>query len=119
MKLYGTAAEQREIAQIEERFPGSEIVNPRAYQSRLEPGRETQYYLELLDSCDYLVFSRHFGYVTERVKPEVEHALSKGMPVYELRDGNFIPVAGRVANLPLRQRLILRAKAALGIGTAK
>jgi hypothetical protein len=115
MKLYESAAEKREISLIEQRFAGCEIVNPSGYQPSAAPGRETEYYLGLVDSCDCLVFSRFFGYVTEGVKPEVDHALSKGKPVYELRDGRFITVAGPVANLPMRQRLILRAKAALGM----
>ena len=115
MKLYGSPSERREIMQIEQRFVGCEVVDPSAHQSSAEPGRETEYYLRLVDSCDCLVFSRHFGYVTEGVKPEVDHALSKGMPVYELRDGRFIAVNGPVANLPMRERLILRAKGALGI----
>jgi len=116
MKLYGSAAERREIRLIEQRFVGCEVVDPSAHQARAEQGRETEYYLRLVDSCDCLVFSRHYGYVTEGVKPEVDHALSKGMPVYELRDGRFITVTGPVANLPMRERLILRAKGALGIG---
>ena len=116
MKIYGSAAERREIALIERRFPGCEIVDPSAHQSSGEPGRGTEYYLGLVDSCDCLVFSRLFGYVTEGVKPEVDHALSKGKQVYELRDGKFLPVAGPVANLPIGERLMLRAKAALGIG---
>src|SRR5467141_491679 len=94
MKLYGSAAEKREIALIEKRFVGYELV----------------------DSCDCLVFSRLYGNVTGGVKPEVDHALSKGKPVYELRDGNFIPVTEPVINLPMRERIILRAKGALRMG---
>jgi hypothetical protein len=116
MKLYGTGAETMEIALIEKRFAGCEIVDPSALQSNAEPGRETEYYMGLVDSCDCLVFSRLFGSVTEGVKPEVEHALSKGKPVYELRDGRFILFNGPVANLPIVERLILRAKGALGMG---
>ncbi len=116
MKLYGTAAEREEVSLIERRFVGCEILDPSAYRSSAEPGRETDFYLGLLDTCDCLVFSRLFGNVTEGVKPEVEHALSKGMPVYELREGKFITVTGPVSNLPMRERLILRAKDALGIG---
>src|ERR1700676_4254728 len=115
MKLYGSAAERREISLIEKQFVGSEIVNPSAYQARAGPGREAEYYLALVDSSDCVVFSRHFGNVTEGVKPEVDHAISKGKPVYELRDGRFIPVVGPVVNLPMRARLILRAKGALGM----
>lgn len=115
MKLYGSATERKEISQIEKRFVGCEVVDPSAQQVRGEPGRELEYYLGLVDSCDCLVFSRHLGNVTEGVKPEVERALSNGKQVYELRDGRFIPVVGPVVNLPMRQRLILRAKDALGM----
>ena len=115
MKLYGTDDERMEIALIQKRFVGCEIVDPSS-QKPGEPGRETEFYLGLVDTCDTLVFSRHFGYVTEGVKPEVERALSRGKMVYELRDGRFIEVTGPVANLPIIQRLILRAKGALGLG---
>jgi len=115
MKLYGSAAEKREISLIEKRFVGYEVVDPSAVRAP-KPERETEYYLELVDSCDVLVFSRHYGNVTEGVKPEVDHALSKGKVVYELRDGNFIPVTAPVINLPMRERIILRAKSALGMG---
>ena len=116
MKTYGTEAERREKALIESRFVGCEVVDQSAHRAGLEPGRETEFYLGLLDSCDILVFSRYFGYITEGVKPEVEHALAKGKPTYELRGGRFIEVTGPVANLPASQRLILRAKGALGMG---
>ncbi len=119
MKLYGSDAERRDIALIEKRFVGYDVVDPSAYQSETEPGRETEYYLRILDTCDCLVFSRHFGNVTQGVKPEVEYALSKGKPVYELRDGRFIAVTRPVANLPIAERLLLRAKGALGIGQSQ
>jgi hypothetical protein len=116
MKTYGTAAERRELSFIEKRFPGYEVVDPSALRPSAALEKETEFYLSLVDSCDCLVFSRLYGYVTEGVKPEVEHALVKGKPVYELRDGKFIAVAGPVANLPMRERLLLRAKGVLGIG---
>lgn len=115
MKLYGSAAERRDVSLIAGRFPGCEVVDPSALKTSPEPGRETEFYLGLVDSCDCLVFSRHYGNVTEGVKPEVDHALSAGKQVFELRDGRFLPVAGPVANLPIRERLILRARGVLGI----
>lgn len=115
MKIYGSAVERREIALIRDHFPGCDVVDPSEHPATAEPGGETEYYLRLVDTCDCLVFSRHFGYVTEGVKPEVEHALSKGKQVYELRDGRFIAVVGPVVNLPMRERLLLRAKGALGM----
>jgi hypothetical protein len=131
MKLYGTEAERRQLALIKEHFAGCEVVDP----SRERPGKgrgrgvageeaeegqkegegEIKFYLRLVDSCDCLVFSRLFGNITEGVIPEVEHALSDGKQVYELRDGRFIPFTGPIANLPLTERLILRAKGALGM----
>ncbi|HEV2390131.1 MAG TPA: hypothetical protein VGS04_05330 [Nitrososphaerales archaeon] len=115
MKLYGSASEKRDIKLIEQRFVGYEVVDPSALRSDAGPGGETEFYLRLVDSCDCLVFSRYFGNVTEGVKPEVDHALSKGKPVYEIRDGRFISVTGPVDNLPMIERLVLRAKGALGI----
>ncbi|MDG6966448.1 MAG: hypothetical protein JRN03_01855 [Nitrososphaerota archaeon] len=111
MKLYGTAAERRELSQIRARFPGAEVVDPSA-----DPGMKEERYLALVDACDALVFSRHFGNVTQGVKPEVERALSAGKPVYEVRDGRIEPVTGPVSDLPMGKRLALRAKAALGRG---
>jgi hypothetical protein len=115
MKIYGTEVERREMALIERRFVGCEVVDPSALQAGLEPGRETEFYLRVLDSCDCLVFSRYFGYITEGVKPEIEHALAKGKPTYELRGGRFIEVTGPVGNLPAAQRLKLRTKGALSM----
>jgi hypothetical protein len=115
MKTYGSPAERRDVSLIAGRFPGCEVVDPSEVKTSPEPGREAEFYMGLVDSCDCLVFSRHFGNVTEGVKPEVDHALSMGKPVYELREGRFIPVAGPVANLPIRERLILRAKGVLGL----
>ena len=115
MKIYGSATERREISLIRNHFVGCEIVDPSEHPASAEPGGETEYYLRLVDTCDCLVFSRLFGYVTEGVKPEVEHALSKGMQVFELREGRFITVKGPVANLPIGERLLLRAKGALGM----
>ncbi|HUI01591.1 MAG TPA: hypothetical protein VLX56_08180 [Nitrososphaerales archaeon] len=116
MKIYGTAAERREVAVIERGFAGYEIVDPSTRPPDLGPGRETEFYLALVDSCDCLVFSRHYGNVTEGVKPEVERALASGKPVYELSDGKLMPTKGPVVDLPLGTRILLRARGALGLG---
>jgi hypothetical protein len=115
LKTYGSAAEKRDASLIAGRFPGCEVVDPSVLKTRPEPGRETEFYLGLVDSCDFLVFSRHYGNVTEGVKPEVDHALSAGKQVFELREARFIPVTGPVGDLPIMERLILRAKGVLGI----
>lgn len=110
MKLYGTPEEEEESSWIRVRFPGWELVDPGA-----EPERDPAYYLSQVDSCDSLVFSRYFGNITEGVRAEIQRALSNGKPVYELRGGRFLSFSGPVADLPLRERLLLRAKGALGL----
>ena len=128
MKLYGTEAERRQLALIKEHFAGCEVVDPSKEGPDKRRGRgvgegeeegmgegELRFYLQLVDSCDCLVFSRLFGNITEGVRPEVEHALSDGKQVYELRDRRFLPFTGPIAYLPLTERLILRAKGALGM----
>jgi hypothetical protein len=130
MKLYGTEAERRQLALIKEHFAGYEVVDPSKEErpgkgrGRGVEGEEEEvgeggikFYLQLVDSCDCLVFSRLFGNITEGVRPEVEHALAERKPVYELRGARIIAFTGPVSNLPLGERLILRAKGALGITT--
>lgn len=115
IERYGTDEERSEVALIERRFPGCEVVDPSAHQSIPERGRETEYYLGLLDKCDCLAFSRSYGNVTEGVKKEVDHALSARIPVYEISDGTLTQTYGPVANLPLKERLLLRARKFLGV----
>ncbi len=114
MKLYGSNAEKREIALIQKTFERCELVNPSQHPPGPDAGSEVEHYLSLVDTCDTLVFSRHFGYITEGVKPEVDHALAKRMKVFEIREGKLIEVTGPIANLPIGKRLILRAKGAFG-----
>jgi hypothetical protein len=117
MKLYGTEVERRQLALIKQHFVGCEVLDPS--QDRPAAGlgekEELDYYLRLVDSCDSLVFSRLFGNITEGVRPEVEHALAQGKEVYELRESRFIRVTGPVSDLPFAERIILRAKGALGM----
>jgi hypothetical protein len=93
-KAYGSRAEARNILMIKGHFPpGSVVVDP-----SLEEGgegkreREIGYFLDIVDTCDSLVFSRFRGVVTSGVLAEVNHALSKGKPVYELRGERMVLV---------------------------
>ena len=115
MKLYGTEAEARDISVIKAKFPGCEVIDPRSLQPSVEPGKETEYYLSVVDSCDVVVFARLFGNVTEGVRPEVDRALSAGKKLYELRGGALVSVEGPVRDLPTFQRISLRVRSALGI----
>ena len=91
-KAYGTRGEARQISLIKAHFPpGSVVVDP-----SLEEGgdqkreKEIGFFLDLVDGCDSLVFSRFRGVVTSGVVTEVNHALSKGKPVYELRGERMV-----------------------------
>ena len=82
---YNTFAEMHELAIIEKMFPTHEIVDPGTYEDNPEKGtRGMDYCLELVESCDALVYSRILGKVTAGVGKEIEHALSLGRTVYEL-----------------------------------
>jgi len=74
------------------------VVDPGAGNAPDEQKNEIQYFLRVIDQCDMLVFSRYKGVVTSGVLQEVNYALSKGKPVYELRSGGrVVPVTKRIA----------------------
>ena len=90
-KTYGTRAAARQLALIRERFAGAEIVDPESGEDAPgKPEKEIGYFLEMVDECDALVFSRHNGVVTSGVLAEVRRAFSKGKPVYEIRRGGSL-----------------------------
>jgi hypothetical protein len=94
-KLYGTPVESREISLIKGHFPpDSVVVDPGSDEKDLgAEEKEMQYFLRVLDQCDCVVFSRHKGVVTSGVLQEVNYALTRGKPVYEIRGGGrVVPV---------------------------
>ncbi len=85
MCTYYTTLEEQELAIIRKSYPTHGIVDPGDYEDNPEKAlKGMDYCLELVESCDALVFSRLMGMVTAGVGKEVEHALSLGKPVYEL-----------------------------------
>jgi nucleoside 2-deoxyribosyltransferase len=87
-QLYGTPAEKKQLSLIKEHFPAdSVVVDPGIVEGNVEPEKEIQYFLRLVDQCDAVVFSRYRGVVTSGVSQEVNYAMSKGKPVFELRSG--------------------------------
>ena len=91
-QIYGTPAEKRQLMMIKDHFPAdSVVVDPGVVEdASVEPEKEIQYFLRLVDQCDAVVFSRHRGVVTSGVSQEVNYAMSKGKPVFELRSGGRI-----------------------------
>ncbi|MDA4118221.1 MAG: hypothetical protein OK455_07745 [Thaumarchaeota archaeon] len=104
-KLYGTSLEERQISQIKDHFPpDSVVVDPARDVNQLGTAElEMQHFLEVIDQCDCLVFSRYRGVVTSGVLEEVNYALSKAKPVFELRRGGRIEPVKR--NIPRSSKI--------------
>lgn len=92
--LYGTKTEQDEIKSIKSKFPHHLVINPSKLERPREDagGDEMEFFKEHVSRCDVLVYSRLAGKVTAGVGLEVNHALSKEKPVFELNGGEFIRV---------------------------
>lgn len=91
MCLYGKEQEKKELALIREKFKDAEIINPAKHQNL-----PMDDYLELVDKCDVVVFSRLLGQVTSGVGKEVNYALEKGKDVYMLNGVSLIPIKSPV-----------------------
>lgn len=105
---YGTPAEYAEKRRIKARFTEYEIVDPGKHEGNIEKQRKgMKYCLRLIDSCDALIFSRwknnktRSNSITAGVGKEINYALSKRMPVYELRDGHVRSIHKPVAYLSI------------------
>lgn|GEM_PF-1618801 len=81
IETYRTVRERRELEIIRERFPEAEIVNPSIIR---HPHEDIEFFLNLVNSCDIVVYSDLGGFITAGVAVEIEHALSLGKPVYRL-----------------------------------
>jgi hypothetical protein len=108
MCLYGTEVERAEVAAITRRLPNYCVVDPSTLQCYSEKNGDDDsmlYFLRVVDCCDALVFSRLLGKVTAGVGLEVNHALARRIPVYELGDGEVSQVAAGVEFLSREETL--------------
>ena len=107
MCLYGPEVERAEVAAITRRLPSCCVVDPGTIQQDAGKGDDDgmRYLLRVIDCCDTLVFSRLLGKVTAGVGLEVNHALARRIPVYELGDGTVSQVAARVEFLSREETL--------------
>jgi hypothetical protein len=88
MCLYRTEAESAEVAAITRCLPYHEIVDPSTLQSHVDKSDDGMwYFFKVIDHCDALVFSRLLGEITAGVGLEVNYALTRLIPVFELDDG--------------------------------
>lgn len=111
MVTYGTITEKTEKRRIKARFMHYKIIDPGTYEDNAEKRRKgMNYCLQLIDDCDALIFSRCMNSITAGVGKEVNYALSKGIPVYELSGKRVESVCKRVAYLPrVKTRELYRA----------
>jgi hypothetical protein len=100
MCLYGTEAESSEADDIARRLPSCHIVNPGILQRQADESVDAmRYFFKVVEYCDALVFSRLLGEISAGVGLEVNHALAKSIPVYELFDGSVFRVSRPVSFL--------------------
>jgi hypothetical protein len=108
MCLYGTEVERAEVAAITRWLPYYCVVDPSTLQCHADKedgDGGMRYFLRVIDRCDALIFSRLLGKVTAGVGLEVNHALTRRIPVYELGDGKVSQVAARVEFLSREETL--------------
>lgn len=100
MMIYGTQKEKLEAFLIKHHFPGCAIVDPGAIQTNPEKARRgMEYCLELVETCDALVFTKYEGVITAGVGKEVNHALARGKTVHELQKLEMVEVTAPVEYL--------------------
>lgn len=100
MATYGTEIENTEKQQILQNLPNATLVDPGSYRDnpkKLNDG--IGYCLNLVEKCDALSFTRFSGKITAGVGLEINHALTKNKPVYELKKGKLRIVKKPVKHL--------------------
>lgn len=100
MPHYGTKVEEMERAHILRNMPEVEIVDPGSFADNPEKRMGgMEYCLKLVERCNVVVFTRFHGKITSGVGLEVNHAIKKKIPVYELKDGKLKKVTKPVRHL--------------------
>ncbi len=90
--FYGTEQEIKELELIKKNIKESKIVNPADYDEYKDYEDIMEYYLDLVRSCDIIVFSNLLGKVTAGVGKEVNYALSIGKKVFKIAGEQIIPI---------------------------
>jgi hypothetical protein len=105
MCLYGTAPEKAEMLAIATHLSDCEIVNPGTLQKGTDMDRGMEYWFRVIDGCDALVFSRLLNRITAGVGVEVNHAITRPIPVHELCKDKMVSVAKPVQFLTREETL--------------
>lgn len=89
--IYGHVHEKRELDAIRRLLKDTHIVNPARYDDH--PGKRNDtlgFCFRLIDKVDVVVYSKLLGKITAGVGAEVNYALRRKTPVYQLRDGKLV-----------------------------
>lgn len=91
--IYGTKHEEKERNKINKMFLSAKIIDPSSYEN-IDEKRERgmDFCLELVEKSDLLIFTRLLGKITSGVGKEINHALSKRIPVFELQENKFLKI---------------------------
>lgn len=84
---YGKKQEENERKTILAKILEAEIVDPGSYENNPKKRMSKdpmKFCVALIEKCDALVFSKFTGKITAGVGHEVNFALSKNMPVFEI-----------------------------------
>jgi hypothetical protein len=107
--LYSTTLERMNLRRIRQRFRNCRIVNPALLRApKADP--HMQFYLDHVESCDCLVFSRLANKITAGVGKEVRHAFSLKKPVYEIKSNRLRRIRKPVKALSRKATVTLFAK---------
>jgi hypothetical protein len=108
--FYGTEQEANVLNLIKKTFEESEIINPADYNKYADYEDVMEYYLELVRSCDIVVFSKLLGKVTAGVGKEVNFALDIGKKVFRITEEQIIPIHTSVEYLSRSETIELYSK---------
>ncbi len=94
MCTYGCSEEATALKTISRKFRRAEIVNPAVCEETC-----MEFYINLVETCDVLVFSKVLGFITSGVGKEINHSLRCRKSVFELRENQLLPVTAPVLYL--------------------
>jgi len=118
MCLYGTDLERAQVSDIARLLPYYAIVDPGTLQNHADKSSDAmRYFFKVIDYCDALAFSRLLGEVTAGVGLEINHALMRRIPVYELEGGKIFRIDWPVEFLSREDTLKKYAQWRVGLST--
>ena len=108
MCIYRRREERDQLRVIRQGFRKFRIVNPAVYDGHPEKLADTiGFCLRLVEASDMVVYSRLLGKITAGVGKEINHALRKGKPVFEVSGRRLIRRTRRVSYISRRATISL------------